>query len=553
MIVLGLHAFTHDAAAALVVDGRLVAFGQEERFSRRKNDGRFPRRAIVSCLAEANVAPGEVDAVALGFRPWVGAPRRLAYQLRRPGAGARAALKLLARGQKNLGLARLLRDVGIRAPVHRVDHHACHAWASLAGCDADEAAVLVVDGVAEAWSGASFVARRRPSKMACRQRIRFPASLGLVFAAVTEHLGFRHNCEEGKVMAMAALGTDDLVGAFAAVCGIRGGTLRVDQRCFDFGGTWTTRQFDARFGPARSPGAPFEAHHFALARAVQTAVENAVGSMARSLVGETGVRVLCLSGGLAQNPALNSAVDRALEGQARLDLFPAGGDTGTAFGAALAIQFDGGWHYDHAFWGAGVSQAAVDDALRTAGLEAESTGPKVALRAAELLAEGALGGWYRGRSEMGPRALGHRSILADPRREAVRDRLNRSVKRREDFQPYGASALWPSACQLLPAAGPSPYMLRTWPVTAPARQRIPAVVHADGTTRLQTVTEGDQSGLGDLIRSFAALTDTPVVLNTSLNRRGEPLAETPHEAVAIFMETGLDFLVLEDRLVRRHR
>jgi len=175
----------------------------------------------------------------------------------------------------------------------------------------------------------------------------------------------------------------------------------------------------------------------------------------------------------------------------------------------------------------------------------------VTQRAAELLAEGALGGWYHGRSEMGPRALGHRSILADPRSASVRDRLNRSVKRRETFQPYGASALWPAIVQLVPEAEPSPFMLRTWPVPAAARDRIPAVVHDDGTTRLQTVTTGDSSGLADLLSSFATLTDSPVLLNTSLNRRGEPLAETPEDAVAIFMETGLDFLVLEDRLVRR--
>jgi carbamoyltransferase len=553
MIILGLHAFTHDSAAALVVDGRLVAFAQEERFSRRKNDGRFPRLAIDSCLAEANVTPSEVDRVALGFRPWVGALNRLAYQLRRPASGARAAWNLLAKGRNNLGLARLLRDVGIQAPITRMDHHACHAWASLAACDAEDAAVLVVDGVAEAWSGASFAARRRPPGMECLQRIRFPASLGLVYAAVTEHLGFRHNCEEGKVMAMAALGTEDLVGDFASVCGIRGRTIRVDQRCFDFGGRWTTHEFNARFGPPRSPGAPLEVHHFALARALQTAVENAVASMARSLVQQTGARALCLSGGLALNPAVNSAVGRALEGHAQLELFPAGGDAGTAFGAAVAAEFDGRWRCDHAFWGGGVSEAAVDDALRSAGLDAGSPDPEVASRAAELLAEGALVGWCRGRSEMGPRALGHRSILADPRQEAVRDRLNRQVKRREDFQPYGATALWPLASRLLPGAGPSPSMLRTWPVTAATRERIPAVVHADGTTRLQTVTEGDPSGLGDLLRSFAAMTDTPLVLNTSLNRRGEPLAETPHDAVAIFKEAGLDFLVLENRLVRRGR
>jgi carbamoyltransferase len=551
MITLGLHAFTHDAAAALVVDGHLVTFAQEERLSRRKNDGRFPRSAIAWCLGEAGLQPGDIDRVVLGFRPWIGALGRVAYQLRRPGFGVRAARDLLSKGRHNLGLARSLRSVGIDAPVSRVDHHASHAWASLAASDIDRAAVLVVDGVAEAWSGASFVARRSPPGLECLHKIRFPASLGLVYAAVTEHLGFRHNCEEGKVMAMAALGTDDLVGAFEPVCRLRGRRLKVDQRCFDFGGRWTTDEFSARFGAARSPGAPFEGRHFALARALQTVVEDTVAEMARSLVEQTGAEVLCLTGGMALNPAVNSAVGRSIGGRAQLQLFPAGGDAGTAFGAALALEFDAAWRYEHAFWGGRGSTAAIDRAVSTAGLDTEAAGPRVTQRAAELLAEGALGGWYHGRSEMGPRALGHRSILADPRSASVRDRLNRSVKRRETFQPYGASALWPAIVRLLPEAEPSPFMLRTWPVPAAARDRIPAVVHDDGTTRLQTVTTGDSSGLADLLSSFATLTDTPVLLNTSLNRRGEPLAETPEDAVAIFMETGLDFLVLEDRLVRR--
>ena len=549
MVTLGLHAFTHDSAAALAVDGRLVAFHQEERLSRIKGDGAFPTRAIEFCLGEGGIDPAAVDLVVLPFRPGVGAVRRLAYQLRRPRRGLGATASLLAKGRANLGLSKELRALGIDAPIRRTDHHQSHAWAVFMASGFESAAILVIDGVAEAWSGGNFVAHRRPAPaIDCRNQIPFPASLGLIYAAVTEHLGFRHNREEGKVMAMAASGTDEMVTEMGAACRLDGDRLVINHDLFDFGGAWTTDRFADIFCPRRSPSEPIQPRHFALARAVQNTVESVATRMARRLLDESGERHLCLAGGLALNPALNSAIAGGC-GADDVYALPVGGDAGTAIGAALALDADPDWRLQHAFWGSTPSPEAIDHALAGAGLKPSMVGEGVVARTAELLAEGSIGGWFRGSSEMGPRALGHRSIFADPRSPASRTRLNQDIKRREAFQPFGPSILLEACDEIFPGLGPSPFMLRTWPVADTWRERIPAVIHTDGTSRPQTVTAGDGSELHDLLRAFADRTGLPVLLNTSLNRRGEPLAEHPEDAIAVFLETGLDFLVLEDRLI----
>ena len=551
MITLGLHAFTHDSAAALVVDGRLRAFTQEERLSRIKGDGRFPAQAIDFCLRDAKIDPQAVDRVVLSFRPWIGAATRLAYQLRRPRHGLSAAFDLMAKGRGNLGLVQQLRKLGIQASISRADHHEAHARAVFLASPFDSAAVLVVDGVAEAWSGASFVARRRPSPVfECRGRIPFPASLGLVYAAVTEHLGFRHNREEGKIMAMAASGTDDLVVEFGLACRLERGRLIVDHRLFDFGGQWTTKAFEKSFGPRRRPSEGLQPRHFALARALQTVTEGIAVELSRDLIRESGEENLCLTGGLALNPALNGAV---VEGSGATDVYllPVGGDAGTAIGGALAFETDPNWRLADAYWGSFPTSEEIDHALVAAGLEPSVVGAGVVPKTAELLAGGAIGGWFQGRSEMGPRALGHRSILADPTREDSRIRLNKLIKRRETFQPFAPCVLLDACEELFPGMGPSEFMLRTWPVAEESRPRIPAVIHDDGTARVQTVVEGDGSGLAELLQAFAGHTGLPVLLNTSLNRRGEPLAERPDDAVTVFQETDLDFLVMEDVLIER--
>lgn len=551
MRVLGIHAFTHNASAALVADGRLAAFAEEERSSRVKSDASFPAGAIAACLAEGGLSPADVDRVSFPFRPSVGAARRLAYLAFKPSSAAGRLLDLARKGSRVWSLEARLRELGIRAPVTREDHYACHALAVFLSSPFAEASVLVLDGVAEAWSGACYRAVRFPSpRLETVARFPFPHSLGLVYAAVTEHLGFGHNREEGKVMSMAALGDARFDGSFPGLCEARGLSLRVDRGLFDFGGTWTTPRFHRRFGPPRRPGEPFIPEHFALARCVQDAARRAAQEIASNLVRRTRFEDLCFTGGLALNPALNARLAEH-SGCRGFFALPAGGDAGAALGAALAGKADPAWRLEHAFWGRGWREKEARDAARDAGGRVVAEGPEALDRAAGLLANGAVGAVFRGRSEMGPRALGHRSILADPRSESARDRLNDRVKEREFFQPF-APAVLASACpHLFPRARVSPFMLLTVAVPPDVQERIPAVVHLDGTARVQVVEEGDASGLSGLLAAFERRAGLPVLLNTSLNRKGEPMADSPNDAVETFREAGLDFLLMEDTLVVR--
>lgn len=551
MRALGIHSFTHDSAAALVVDGRLVAFAQEERASRVKGDGTFPTGAIATCLAEGGLSPSEIDRVSLPFRPAVGALKRAAYLARHP---LSAPSRLADLGRKGLGVWGAgggLKALGIGARVRREDHYLSHALAAFCASPYERASVLVVDGVAEAWGGARYRATRFPAPhLEAFGRLPFPHSLGLVYAALTEHLGFRHNREEGKVMAMAAYGDERHEESFAALCSARGNTVRVEQRFFDFGGAWTTGAFHRRFGAPRRPGEPFLSEHFALARALQRAVEEACLVLTRDLLAASGCPDLCFTGGLALNPALNGVLAER-SGCRGFYALPAGGDPGAAFGAALVGNTDPHWRLHHPFWGRAPRTDEVEAALSASGARPCAEGPQALERAAELLAGGAIGGVFRGRAEMGPRALGHRSIVADPRTTASRDRLNRTLKRREEFQPFAPAALSRACPRWFPGGHDSPYMLRTVAVPAETRAALPAVVHADGTARVQAVEEGDASGFAPLLEAFERRAGLPVLLNTSLNRRGEPLADSPADALAIFGGAGLDFLLLEDRLLLR--
>lgn len=552
MIVLGIHSFTHDSSAALAVDGRLAAFGEEERFSRRKGDPRFPQDSILHCLADAGVRPGLVDCVVVPFRPGRGAFRRLAYLARRPASFPARAKDLIAKGLRMKQVRTRLARLGIESPITYEDHYLCHARSVFLSSTFEEAAVVVLDGVAEDASGALFHARRFPTpSFQCVRRFPFPKySLGLLYAAITEHVGFRHNREEGKVMAMAALGKADLLPELETIVSIPFDGRFLIPAAFDFGGEWTTRRFHRVFGKPRPPDATFLQAHFDLARAVQSLCERVAIQVSRDLLRTTGTGNLCFTGGLALNPALNGALLRE-SGCKRFHAIPPGGDAGTAIGAALSVQPDPRWSLSHAFWGRPLPESRIQAEIRDAGLHISARGENAVKTAAALLANGRIGGWFQQRAEMGPRALGHRSILADPRSAEVRHRLNRQVKRRHDFQPFGAVVIPEQCSDLFRGLSVSPFMLLTFPASEMAVERIPAVIHVDRTSRIQTVEEGDPSTLYPLLSEFQRLTGLAVLLNTSLNMKGEPLADTAAEALRVFELGRLDFIVLNDCLITR--
>ncbi|MGQ0612410.1 MAG: carbamoyltransferase family protein [Planctomycetaceae bacterium] len=556
-VVLGLNAYSHDAGCALLVGGRLQFAAEEERYDRVRHSAAFPAGAIYAALAHAGLEPRDVQAVAFPWRRdmarWRKAlyvlarlPRSFAFLRERPeGLPPRVAyLRRIAR------LARDLGAVGIHAPVTHVDHHLAHAAQAHRFGPRDECAILTADGMGEWTSAATWAARR--GRIERLSACSYPDSLGKVYAAVTQHLGFRPDADEGKTMGLAAYGRDAFVPQFRSLLRADPRRLfRVDRSGFAFP-LGRTRMggapFDARFGPARGAGAPLEPRHEDLAFAAQAVLEEVVLDAARRLRLESGLPHLALAGGIFLNCVLNGRLQRDA-GFSSLHVFPAAGDAGAAAGAAALVAGMERAPLPHAYWGDAFDATAIDRAL---GDRPRRIAPDPAAAAAGALAAGRTVGWFSGRMEFGPRALGARSILADPRDPRMKDRLNATVKFREPFRPFGPAVLEEEAARFFDLPAPSPFMLQAFRVRADAAGTIPAVVHVDGTARVQTVgREGGHPPFRRLLEIFARTTGVPVLLNTSLNVRGEPIARTPEEALAVFDKTALDLLVLEDRVLEK--
>jgi len=558
-LVLGFNAHIHDTAAALLADGKIVAFAEEERFRREKHTTAFPERAIAWCLREVGATAADLDGVAFYWRPWEGLSRR-AWQ-------TVAGFPDTWRNVKRLQAANLKSMVGVRGEFARrfgyrgifahVNHYLAHAYHAAFQTDFDRALVLVVDGNGEIAT--TLVALLEGDAVRPVRWTYYPHSLGLLWCTATEWLGYRQNSDEGKVMGLAPYGDDAFVPAMRRVIGYRGrGELRLDMSFFDFHRSrkrWFSDRWERLFGPPRQPDEAPTAHHRATAYALQSVTEeillDLVDEMTRILV----VRDTALTGGVALNCVANGRL--AASGLVdRLHIPPAAYDAGAAVGAAVWLDRElfGARTRDlwpSAFLGPGFDNAACERALREAGCaftrptDLEST-------VADRLADGKIVGWFQGRLESGPRALGARSILADPRPATMKDHLNARVKHREGFRPFGPSVLAERADEVFATGGrPSPHMLLAFPVRADWRDRVPAITHVDGTSRVQTVDEATQPRYHRLITEFAGRTGVPLVLNTSFNVMGEPIVCTPAEAIRCFSGTGIDVLALGDLLVEK--
>lgn len=591
MRLLGVSCDYHDAAAALVVDGRIVAAVEEERLSRRKHDDRLPERAIASCLAIGELHPDDLDAVVFHEKPLVVAGRVLsAAQHRGPGGLARFSAEMPVLLQRNLLVAyrleRALRRLGAtRPPVVRYGvHHLSHAAAAFLPSPFETAAVLTVDGIGE-WATAS-VGHGLHHRVDLLEEQRYPHSLGLLYSLVTRWCGFRPNDGEYKLMGLAPFGRPRYAAALAELVEVdEQGALRLAPGATRWWGSRPERvrrlrqAFD---GPPRRPEDPVGEREADLARSVQELTETAVLAMAAHAHRLTGERRLCLGGGVALNCVANGRILR--EGPfEELWVQPAPGDAGSAVGAALWY-----WHQElgnprprdpeAAPTADAMAGGALGPAVRPheldrwlAGIdEAHRRFPDPAERCeavAERIAEGAVVGWFEGRMEFGPRALGHRSIVADPRSTTVRDDLNRRVKGRESFRPFAPSVLWEHAGEWFDLDAPSPYMLTTTTVAeahrvdvdeepttiaerlAVVRSELPACTHVDGTARVQTVHRELHPRFHQLIDAFHRRTGCPVLVNTSFNRAGEPIVATPDQALATARAAGLDLLVVEDACI----
>ncbi|MCP5181553.1 MAG: carbamoyltransferase [Pseudomonadales bacterium] len=591
MYVLGLSAYYHDSAAALVRDGDIVAAAQEERFSRKKHDPAFPRQAVGYCLREAGIRIDDVDHVVFYDKPLLKFDRLLETYLAYAPRGFTSFLAAMPVWlREKLFLKDLLRreldqlmDAGSNGvrPILFTEHHQSHAASAFYPSPFHTAAVLCLDGVGE-WATTS-VWLGDGNTLTPQWEINFPHSLGLLYSAFTYFTGFKVNSGEYKLMGLAPYGTPRFVEViFDKLIDVKeDGTFRMDMRYFNYasGLTMTNRRFADLFGgPARQPESPLTQREMDIAASVQCVTEEIVLKLANTIHRELGTDALCLAGGVALNCVANGRLLR--EGPFReLWIQPAAGDAGGAVGAALAV-----WHQHlgqprvakrpdamrGSFLGPRWSDADIHSQLDARGAVYERLEDADLLpRVAAILASGNVVGWFQGRMEFGPRALGGRSILGDPRNRAMQSVMNLKIKYRESFRPFAPSVRAEDAGKYFKLSSCSPYMLIVAEVQdhlrmamTPQQQalfgidklnvvrsELPAITHVDYSARVQTVHASTNPRYHALLTAFLEATGCPVLVNTSFNVRGEPIVCTPDDAYRCFMRTGMDYLVIENFLL----
>lgn len=592
MRILGISALYHDSAAALVVDGAIAAAAQEERFTRRKHDAAFPRHAVEYCLSVAGCGLDELDAVVFYDKPFIKFERLLETYLSFAPRGFqsfRMAMPLWLRDklfQKQI-IAKELKRFSPGFDVEKLlftEHHLSHAASAFYPSPFEEAAVLTMDGVGE-WATMTL-AIGRGNDLKVHRELHFPHSLGLLYSAVTYYIGFKVNSGEYKVMGLAPYGEPRFAKLMLEklVDLKEDGTFQLDQSYFNYGVglTMTNDRFAALFGePVRGPEQLLTQFHMDMAASIQAVTEEIVLRLARSVRAETGMTNLCLAGGVALNCVANGKLLREgiFDG---LWIQPAAGDAGGALGAALAGYhlFQGkprevparGDAMAGSYLGPEFSQAEIEAELVAAGAKFTVMDEEVLIDAtAQGLAEGKAVGWMQGRMEFGPRALGGRSILGDPRSPAMQKTLNLKVKYRESFRPFAPSVLREDVADWFELDGDSPYMLLVADVREELRREmtaeekalfgidklnvprstIPAVTHVDYSARIQTVHAETNPRYHRLISRFKALTGCPVVVNTSFNVRGEPIVCTASDAFRCFMGSEIELLVVGNCLLRK--
>ncbi len=549
MNVVGVSAFFHESACCLLRDGRVVAAAEEERFSRVKHDPRLPVAAFRWCLAAGGIGPHQIDCLAYYESP----PEKLARQLwAGVPAGTTADLPWLDPRRPE----RALREgLGYDGPLRTYLHHASHAASAFLYSGFEEAAVLTVDGVGE-WATTTY-GLGRGHRVDAFEQVEFPHSLGLLYSTLTAYLGFRVNDGEYKVMGLAPYGRPRHLEALRRLIEpLPGGQFRLDLRYFDFvrGRRMDSPALAGLLGaPRRGPDEPLTQFHSDVASSLQALLEEVLLEKVRYLHARTGAADLCMAGGVALNCVANGRILREAP-FARLFVQPAAGDAGGCLGAAALAyaELSGGRPEPlrHVFLGPRWSAGEIAELLAAAELPAEDfRGREAELLAAvaERLGRRQIVGWFQGALEFGPRALGGRSLLANPQDPEARQRLNRLVKQREAFRPFAPSVLAEHAAEHFALDHPSPFMLETCAVVSPLA--LPAVTHVDGSARPQTVDPADAPRFAALLRELGRRAGCPIVVNTSFNTRGEPIVCSPVDALMTMARSGIDALVLEDFLI----
>jgi carbamoyltransferase len=581
MLIVGLNAYHGDVAAVVVRDGTIVAALEEERFSRIKHVAGFPAQAIARGLAMAGAGPADVDIWAIARGRRVHLLRKAWFALtHRPGAALLGQYRNAA--GKSANVPRVIADT-FSLPIDRVqermqyiEHHPAHLASAFRTSGMDEAACCAIDGFGDFVSVS--IAHGRRGRLDVIDRTYFPHSLGLLYLAITQHLGFKKYGDEYKVMGLAPYGKPSQTAAIQSLVTLQpGGGFALDLECFrhwtgEITMSWQSgepvvpdvysdRLID-RLGPARHPDEAVTSRHEDLAASVQRVFEESAFHVLRGVHQKTAADALCLAGGCAMNSVANGKLRQHTPFR-EIYIQPAAGDNGTALGAALEAWHGSGAHgpaprMRHAYWGTEYDGGAIARVIRESGvadsgrctwrtLEDEAG---LCRETASRIAAGSIVGWFQGRMEWGARALGNRSILADPRRRDMRDVINQKIKFRERFRPFAPSILAEAIDDYFVGAVHDPFMIQVYPVRPDKREVIPAVTHVDGSGRLQSVSRDSNPRYWALLRAFELQTGVPVLLNTSFNEN-EPIVERPEQALDCFLRTDMDVLVMGPHVLQK--
>jgi len=575
MNIIGINAFHGDASAALVVDGQLVAAVEEERFNRIKHWAGFPAESIRWCLQQAGLTATDVDHVAISFNPKANLLKRVGFVARHMPSPS-AILDRLKRQGKTLGLedqfaqAAGVGRTSLKAQFHRIEHHQTHVAAGFLISPFEESAVLSVDGMGDFTSTLTAYAQGNDWKEF--DRVYFPHSIGFLYTAITMYLGFPFYGDEYKVMGLAPYGEPEFVEFFRKMIRPKGDTFELNLDYFTHQKkgvkmAWNDgapviepfygQKLIRELGPVRDRQDPMTPRHDNIAKSLQVVTEEIIMHLLNRLYTKTKCDNLCMTGGVAMNSVANGKI--TTQTPFKNVYIPAGAaDNGTSFGAAFYV-----WNHllkkprtfvqDHAYWGCASSNDESIEAAKSAGVPYEILDDDVLVdRATDLMINGNVVGWFQGAMEFGARALGNRTLLADPRRTDMRDIINLRIKFREKFRPFAPSILEEEVGDWFEINEATPYMEKVFPIRKEKHALIPAVTHVDGSGRLQTVSARTNPLYHKLISCFFRKTGVPIVLNTSLNEN-EPIVRTPAEAISCFLRTDMDVIAIGNILIDRHR
>ena len=574
MYILGINAYHGDAAAAIVKDGQLIAAVEEERFNRKKHCAGFPAAAVRYCLQAANISVNELDHVGISRDPSAHLHKKILFSITRiPNLSGLIAARLANAAKVHDLREELARALDVspqfRAQIHKVEHHRAHMASCFLVSPFDRAAILSIDGFGDFISTMWGVGEN--NHIDVLGQIEYPHSAGIVYTATSQYLGFPKYGDEGKVMGLAPYGRPRYLEQFRDIIRTdKGAGFKLDLNYFkhDSEGvdmTWEdgsptigrifSDKFINAFGPARLAGEPLTSLHEDIAASLQARLEEVSFHILNQLHQQTKTDRLCLAGGVAYNSVMNGKI---LLSTPFREVFvqPAAGDSGTALGVCyyihnVLLQQPRSFVMEHAYTGPEFGNGQIDGVVRGSDFDwRELSDHELTLAAAQAVADGKIVGWFQGRMEFGPRALGNRSIVVDPRRAEMKDILNARIKKREPFRPFAPSILEESVGEYFEQTHPSPSMLMVYQVKQDKRSVIPAVTHVDGSGRLQTVARSTNPRYHQLISDFEQLTGVPVVLNTSFNE-DEPIVCTPEEALNCFQRTRMDVLFLGNYMLQR--